>query len=236
MGRALTTIAFDADDTLWHNERFFHDTQAQFAALLQDHGDAEAIGTALLETERRNVGLYGFGVKGFTLSMLETATRLAGDDLPASAVREILDLGKTMLDHPVEILPGVIETLDALRDDYSLMVITKGDLFHQEGKLVQSGLQDYFAHVEIVSDKTAATYRTVFDRHGHGPARAMMIGNSLKSDILPALEVGSWAVHVPHDLTWELEHAEEPIEDLRYRRMATIDGVPDLVWLIEETS
>jgi putative hydrolase of the HAD superfamily len=126
------------------------------------------------------------------------------------AVREILSLGKAMLEHPVELLPGVVETLQALDDDYTLLVITKGDLFDQERKLIQSGLADHFAHVEIVSDKTPDTYRRIFDRHGQGTARAMMIGNSLKSDILPALEAGSWAVHVPHDLTWALEHADEP--------------------------
>ena len=227
--RPLTTIAFDADDTLWHNERFFQDSQQRFAELLDSFADADAVASALLAAERRNVGFYGFGVKGFTLSMLETATTLAGDDLPASAVREILSLGKTMLEHPVEILPGVIDTLDALHGDYTLMVITKGDLFDQERKLVQSGLADRFAHVEIVSDKTSQTYRNLFDRHGHGAGRAAMIGNSLKSDVLPALEAGSWAVHVPHDLTWALEHADEPAEHPRYRRAESVASVPILL-------
>jgi putative hydrolase of the HAD superfamily len=227
--RPLTTIAFDADDTLWHNERFFHDSQQRFAELLDPFADAEKVGQALTAAERRNIGFYGFGVKGFTLSMLETATTLAGDELPASAVREILSLGKAMLEHPVEILPGVVDALELLKDNYTLMVITKGDLFDQERKLVQSGLQDHFDHVEIVSDKTPDIYRRVFDRHGQGTARSMMIGNSLKSDILPALEAGSWAVHVPHDLTWALEHADEPADHPRYRRAGNLGSVPALI-------
>lgn len=227
--RQLTTIAFDADDTLWHNERFFQESQQRFAALLQHFADAETIDGELLAAERRNIGFYGFGVKGFTLSMLETATSLAGDALPASVVRDILALGKAMLEHPVELLPGVVETLQALQDDFTLLVITKGDLFDQERKLVQSGLADHFDHVEIVSDKTPDVYRRIFDRHGHGPARAMMIGNSLKSDVLPALEAGSWAVHVPHDLTWALEHAVEPADHPRYRRVGALDRLPALI-------
>lgn len=234
MSRHLTTIAFDADDTLWHNERFFHESQERFAALLDTWADAATVAEELVGAERRNVGVYGFGVKGFTLSMVETATALAGDDLPTSALQEILALGKAMLAHPVEILPGVIEALEALRPDYDLMVITKGDLFDQERKLVQSGLQDNFAHVEIVSDKTPETYRRVFDRHGQGPARAMMIGNSLKSDVLPALEAGCWAVHVPHELTWALEHAEEPSGHPRYLRAETLASLPALIGRIAE--
>ena len=227
--RSLTTIAFDADDTLWQNERFFQDSQQHFTTLLEPFADAERIETELLDAERRNIGFYGFGIKGFTLSMLETATTLCGDDLPPAMVREILTLGKEMLDHPVELLPGVVETLQALGDRYTLLVITKGDLFDQERKLVQSGLADHFDHVEIVSDKTPEVYRRVFDRHGQGPARGMMIGNSLKSDVLPALEAGCWAVHVPHDLTWALEHADEPVGHPRYRGASSLSVVPALV-------
>lgn len=227
--RALTTIAFDADDTLWHNERFFQESQQRFAELLDTFADAEKVEQALTNAERRNIGFYGFGVKGFTLSMLETATALAGDELPASAVREILSLGKAMLEHPVEILPGVIDALETLKGEYDLLVITKGDLFDQERKLLQSGLADHFTQVEIVSDKTPDTYRRIFDRHGQGTARSVMIGNSLKSDVLPALEAGSWAIHVPHDLTWALEHAEEPAGHPRYRRADTVGAVPALL-------
>ncbi|MAS03507.1 MAG: HAD family hydrolase [Ahrensia sp.] len=227
--RPLTAIAFDADDTLWHNERFFQDSQQRFTMLLEPFADPGRIDAELLAAERRNIGFYGFGIKGFTLSMLETATTLCGDDLPPAIVREILSLGKAMLDHPVELLPGVVETLQALGDHYTLLVITKGDLFDQERKLVQSGLADHFDHVEIVSDKTPEVYRRVFDRHGQGPARAMMIGNSLKSDVLPALEAGCWAVHVPHDLTWALEHSDEPTGHPRYRSVSGLSVIPALI-------
>jgi len=227
--RSLTTIAFDADDTLWHNERFFQESQQGFTKLLEEFADPERIEAELLDAERRNIGFYGFGIKGFTLSMLETATTLCGDRLPPAIVREILSLGKTMLEHPVELLPGVVETLQALADRFTLLVVTKGDLFDQERKLVQSGLADHFDHVEIVSDKTPEVYRRVFDRHGHGPSRGMMIGNSLKSDVLPALEAGCWAVHVPHDLTWALEHANEPTGHPRYRGVSSLSAIPALV-------
>lgn len=227
--RSLTTIAFDADDTLWHNERFFRDSEEQFAALLTDFADTETVTDTLLETERRTVHLYGFGVMGFALAMLETATSLAGDNLPASTVNQILALGKAMLDHPMEVFDGVEDTLKALGEDYALLVVTKGDLFHQERKLVQSGLQDLFDHVEIVSDKNADTYMRIFDRHGQGASRAMMIGNSLKSDIVPSLEAGSWGVYIPHAMTWSLEHADEPADHPRYRRVDTIAAIPEIV-------
>ena len=227
--RSLTAIAFDADDTLWHNERFFQDSQQRFTTLLKPFAEADKIEAQLLEAERRNIGFYGFGIKGFTLSMLETATMLCGDSLPPAIVRDILDLGKSMLDHPVDLLPGVVETLQALRDHYTLLVVTKGDLFDQERKLVQSGLAEYFDHVEIVSDKTPDVYRRVFDRQGQGPTRGMMIGNSLKSDVLPALEAGCWAVHVPHELTWALEHADEPAGHARYRSVSDLSVIPALI-------
>ena len=145
-----------------------------------------------------------------------------------------LELGKEMLAHPVMVFPHVAETLAALKADHTLLVITKGDLFDQERKLTESGLQDHFDHIEIVSDKTTDTYRNIFDRHGRGTSRAMMVGNSMRSDILPALEAGCWAVHVPHDLTWALEEAPEPQGNPRYRRMANIAAVPDLVRDIQQ--
>ena len=227
--RPLTAIAFDAGDTLWQNEQFFQDSQRRFTSMLEPFADADTVEAELLDAERRNIGFYGFGIKGFTLSMLETATMLCGDALPPSILRDILVLGKAMLDHPVDLLPGVVETLQALGDRYTLLVITKGDLFDQERKLVQSGLADYFDHVEIVSDKTPDVYRRVFDRQGQGPARGMMIGNSLKSDVLPALEAGCWAVHVPHELTWALEHADEPDGHTRYRSVSNLSFIPALI-------
>lgn len=231
MARALTTIGFDADDTLWQNEQFFRLTEERFAALLGAHGEAAEISGKLLEAERRNLAFYGFGIKGFVLSMIESAIEITGGQVPASAVAEILGWGREMLDHPVETLPLVRETLQALAGEYRLVLITKGDLFDQERKLAASGLGELFDAVEIVSDKTAATYERIFARHGDGAERAMMVGNSLKSDIWPALAAGAWAVHVPHELTWALEHAEEPMGKGRYRRLADLGG---LVGLIDE--
>ena len=218
----LTLIGFDADDTLWQNEQFFRMTEDRFVALLGAHGEAAEISGRLLEAEKRNLGFYGFGIKGFVLSMIETAIEVTKGQVSAAVIGEILAAGREMAAHPVETLPHARETLAALAGDYRLVLITKGDLFDQERKLAQSGLGDFFDAVEIVSDKKPATYDRVFARHGDGAGRAMMVGNSLKSDILPALEAGSWAVHVPHELTWALEHAEEPVGHGRYR------VIPDL--------
>jgi putative hydrolase of the HAD superfamily len=226
---AITTIGFDADDTLWQNERFFRLTEERFAALLGEHGEAAELTGKLLEAERRNLAFYGFGIKGFVLSMIESAIEITRGQVPTSAIAEILGWGREMLDHPVETLPHVRETLQALAGDYKLVLITKGDLFDQERKLAASGLGELFDAVEIVSDKNASTYERIFARHGDGARRAMMVGNSLKSDILPALAAGAWAVHVPHELTWALEHAEEPVGEGRYRKLVALGGLVGLV-------
>jgi putative hydrolase of the HAD superfamily len=229
MAPQLTTIGFDADDTLWQNEQFFKLTEARFVALLGEHGEAAEISGRLLEAEKRNLAFYGFGIKGFVLSMIETAIELTRGQVPASVIGEILATGREMSAHPVETLPHVRETLEGLAGDYRLVMVTKGDLFDQERKLAASGLGDLFDAVEIVSDKTASTYERVFARHGHGAPRAMMVGNSLKSDILPALAAGAWAVHVPHELTWALEHADEPDGQDRYRKLVDLGGLAGLV-------
>ncbi len=209
---AITTIGFDADDTLWQNEHFFRLTQERFASLLADHADPAMLGQRLLDAERRNLELYGFGIKGFVLSMIETAIEVTEGRVPGSVIAQILEAGREMLAHPVDLLPGRGETLEALTGRYRLVLITKGDLFDQERKIAASGLAELFDGIEIVSDKSPSSYERIFDRHGDGAARAMMVGNSLKSDVVPALEAGAWGVFVPHDLTWELEHAEEPVK------------------------
>jgi len=226
---SLTTIGFDADDTLWQNERFFRMNEAQFAQLLADHAPAEVLSARLLEAEKRNLSHYGFGIKGFTLSMVETAVEVTEGRVPARIIGEILAMGREMLSHPVETLPGVAETLRALSDGYRLVLITKGDLFDQERKLAASGLGDYFHGVEIVSDKNADTYRRVFARHGDGAERAMMVGNSLKSDVVPAIAAGAWGVYVPHELTWVLEHVEPPKDAARFREVVHLGEVEPLV-------
>jgi putative hydrolase of the HAD superfamily len=215
----LTTIGFDADDTLWQNERFFRFTEQRFTTLLADHGDDQAISKRLLEAERRNLKFYGYGIKGFTLSMIETALEVTDGRVEPKVIAEILAMGRDMLSHPIEPLPHVHETLADVAKAFRLVLITKGDLFDQERKLAQSGLGDYFSGVEIVSEKTTATYARTFQRHGDGPERAMMVGNSLKSDVVPAIAAGSWGVHVPHELTWELEHEVAPDGQARYRRL-----------------
>lgn len=225
----LSAIGFDADDTLWQNEIFYRMTEEHFATLLDGHADAETLPARLLEAERRNLDVYGFGIKGFVLSMIETAIEVTEGRVPATIIEEILKAGRNMLGHPVETLPHARETLEALAGRYRIILITKGDLFDQERKLAQSGLGELFDAVEIVSDKTPATYEWIFARHADGAECSMMVGNSLKSDVVPALEAGSWAVHVPHDLTWALEQAEEPVERPRYRRLAHLGELVDLV-------
>jgi putative hydrolase of the HAD superfamily len=225
----LTTIGFDADDTLWQNERFFRETEKRFAALLADHAREDQVLAALLEAERRNLGIYGFGIKGFTLSMIETAIDVTGGRVSGDIMGRILAAGRDMLAHPIETLPHVSETLEQLAGRYRLLLITKGDLFDQERKLEQSGLAGLFDAVEIVSDKRAETYRRIFARHGDGPAASMMVGNSLKSDVVPAIEAGGWGIHVPHELTWVLEHVEPPRAAPRFREIADLGELPELI-------
>lgn len=229
MRTGLSTIGFDADDTLWQNEQFFRLTEARFAELLAGHVEADHLQERLLEAERRNLGHYGFGIKGFTLSMIETAVEVTEGNVPAAVIGEILAAGREMLRHPVETLPHVRETLEELSGSFRLVMITKGDLFDQERKLAQSGLGDLFDAVEIVSDKNAATYERVFSRHGDGAERAMMVGNSLKSDIAPAIEAGSWGVYVPHELTWVLERIEAPDKHPRYRQIEHLGELRALI-------
>jgi putative hydrolase of the HAD superfamily len=201
-------IAFDADDTLWHNESVFSLTQRKVTELLSGYAPPEGLEARLLETERRNLGLFGYGVKGFTLSMIETALEVSEHAIPAAVIRRILDAGKAMLEHPVELLPGVQEVITALAAEHRLMIITKGDLFDQESKIARSGLAELFARIEIVSEKDVATYRRILARHDIAPERFVMVGNSVRSDILPVLALGGNAVHVPYVTTWALEQVE----------------------------
>jgi putative hydrolase of the HAD superfamily len=230
---SLTTIGFDADDTLWQNESFFRLTQERFAALLADHAEAGHLQARLLAAERRNLGHYGFGVKGFTLSMIETAIEITEGRVPALVIGEILSAGRDMLEHPIELLPHAREAVAELAGGYRVLLITKGDLLDQERKLAQSGLGDLFDGVEIVSDKTAPVYEAIFARHGSGASEAMMVGNSLKSDVLPVLAVGGWGVHVPHGLTWALEHAEPPLGHARFHTLKSLGDLPHLVEAIQ---
>ncbi|WP_126974904.1 HAD family hydrolase [Frigidibacter oleivorans] len=225
---AVTTVAFDADDTLWHNERFFKLTQARFAELLADHAPAEGLQDRLHAAETRNLARYGFGVKGFVLSMIETAIEVTEDRVPARVIRDILETGREMLDHPVELLPHAAEAVAAAAR-HRVLLITKGDLMHQEQKLARSGLGELFHGVEIVADKTPPVYARIFARHGEGAERALMVGNSMKSDVLPVIEAGGWGVFVPHDLVWDYERAEAPADHPRYRALTDLGGLGPLL-------
>jgi putative hydrolase of the HAD superfamily len=227
----IALICLDADDTLWHNEIWFRRVFERFAALLAPFATPDAIQPLLDETEHRNLGAYGYGAKGFILAMLETATEIAGDRLPPRTVRDILALGRDMLAHPVEALDGVAEALPALADRAPLVLVTKGDLHHQEAKLAASGFGAWFTGVEIVSDKQPETYARIFARYGADPAAALMAGNSVRSDILPVLEAGGWAALIPFELVWCHEAAEAPAGHPRYRELQRLDALAD--WIDE---
>ena len=221
------TIGFDGDDTLWHNESLFSMTQDRFRALLAHAADPTDLDRRLLEAERANLRVYGYGIKGFVLSMIETAIAVTDGNVAARDLQSLIDFGKAMLDHPVELLPGVAEVVEALASRYRLVLITKGDLFDQESKIARSGLSELFHAVEIVSEKDPATYRRVMDRHGIDPARFLMVGNSVRSDILPVLETGAHPVHIPYAITWAHEEAEVP--DDHYRRLDSVRELPALL-------
>lgn len=222
------TLAFDADDTLWHNETLYAETQEAFRALLRPFHDDAWIDARLHETEMRNLGRYGYGVKGFTLSMIETALELTEERLDGTGVRRILELGQAMLARPVEPLPGVAEVLAELAPAFDLMLITKGDLFDQETKLAKSGLGHHFSRVEIVSEKDETTYAALLRRHGLRPGAFTMVGNSVKSDILPVLALGGRAVHIPYHLTWAHEVVASPVES-PFPVLASIRDLPALL-------
>ena len=234
----LTTIGFDADDTLWHNERFFRVTQDRFAELLQDHTppdlDRLALERRLLAAEKRNLGRYGYGVKGFTLSMIETAIEVTDQQVPAAVIQELIVAGQMMLSYPIDLLPHAQEAVTQLAANHRVVLITKGDLLDQERKLAQSGLGDLFDAVEIVSEKTPEVYQEIFNRHGDGIARAMMVGNSMRSDVVPPITAGGWGTYVPHGEIWELEHAEPPEASPRYNAIADLSQLPQLVSRIEK--
>jgi putative hydrolase of the HAD superfamily len=206
---SLRVLAFDGDDTLWHNESRFHLTQAALRDLLHRHVPDADVDGHLFEMEMRNLGLYGYGVKAFTLSMLETAIKLTDSRIPAADLQVILEWGKSMLTEPTELLDGVHETLLDVSARHSLLLITKGDLFDQESKLARSGLADLFTGVEILSDKTVDSYSSLLKRRDIKPEEFVMVGNSLRSDIVPVVALGARAVHIPYPVTWGHEQVPE---------------------------
>jgi putative hydrolase of the HAD superfamily len=223
-------IGFDADDTLWHNENIFERVHERYYTLLARHHDAATVERALFATEMRNLELYGYGIKGFMLSSIETAIELTKGKISTGEVREILALGREMLNHPVELLDGAREALEILAPRYRLVLITKGDLRDQERKLAKSGIAAFFNVIEIVSEKDSRTYERIFQRHGIDPARFLMVGNSVKSDILPVLALGGSGVHVPYRITWGHERAETPpASDGRFFTAATLRELPGII-------
>jgi putative hydrolase of the HAD superfamily len=228
----IEVVAFDGDDTLWHSESHFVDAHQRFCALLAPYVDDPArIDDQVVATERQNLALYGYGSKAFTLSLIETAIMLTEGRVTANEISAILELGKRLLDHPVELLDGVEEVVDVMAGSgLRMIIVTKGDLFHQEAKVAGSGLADRFERVEIVSEKDVRTYRRVMEAVGVEPDRFFMIGNSVKSDVLPVVELGGHAAHLPYMYTWEFEHvADADAAQQGYHELGSIRELPALV-------
>jgi putative hydrolase of the HAD superfamily len=218
----IKVIAFDADDTLWVNEPYFVETEQKFCALLEDYLPHHTVGQELFKTEMQNLSLYGYGVKGFMLSMVETALRVSNKTAGMEVIEKAIEYGKDLLGKPIELLDGVEEVLNALKDRYRLVVATKGDLLDQERKLKKSGIEHYFHHIEIMSDKQVADYQKLIHHLDIQPSQFLMLGNSLKSDVLPVLAVGGHAVHVPFHTTWAHEKVEHKIEHENFRQIETV--------------
>ncbi len=223
----IDVIAFDADDTLWHNEHIYLNTHEKFKQLLRQYHHEEWIDQRLHETEIRNLQHFGYGIKGFTLSMIETAIELSEGRVSVNEIQAIIEFGKEMLQAPVELLDGAAETIAHLAESYELMLITKGDLFDQETKIARSGLGDYFSRIEVVSEKDVETYKRLTAKHGIAPPRFLMVGNSLKSDILPVIAMGGQAVYIPYRTTWIHERvADEELEAKEYKTIQHISFLP----------
>lgn len=221
----IKVIAFDADDTLWVNEPYFQETEKQFCALLEDYLPHHSVAQELFKTEMANLALYGYGVKGFMLSMIETALKVSGNTLNTGIIEKTLRYGKELLERPIEMLEGVEETLQALAGRYRLVVATKGDLLDQERKLKKSGIEHYFHHTEIMSDKQEKDYLKLVKHLDIPPSAFLMIGNSLKSDVLPVLAIGGHGVHVPYHTTWAHEQVTHQIEHTNFKQLTHISEI-----------
>lgn len=232
--RKISTIAFDADDTLWRNEEIFKEAQAHFINMLLDYHDRDFIQSHLERVQIRNIAAFGYGVKGFTLSMIETAIELTEGRILGHDIHSIIELSKEMLAAPITLLPHVKETLIALQEDYQLMAITKGDLLDQEGKFARSDIAELFDYIEIVSEKKPETYENILTQYQINKHEFLMIGNSLKSDILPVLDIGATAIYVPYHSTWVHEQVDETTLR-KYEPLVQFQHVGELIpWLSEE--
>lgn len=225
----IKVIAFDADDTLWVNEPYFKEIEEKFCDLLEDYLPRHTLVKELFRTEINNLQLYGYGVKGFMLSMIETALRVTNNTLSIEVIEKAIGYGKELLQKDIELLDGVEEVLKALQGKYRLVVATKGDLLDQERKLKKSGLEHYFHHIEIMSDKQEADYRKLIKHLDIKPAEFLMMGNSLKSDVLPVLAIGGHGIHIPYHTTWAHEHVEHKVEHENFKQVEHIREVQPLL-------
>ena len=219
---SIQVIAFDADDTLWVNETYFREAEDKLCALLEDYLPHHSVAKELFYTELQNIPHYGYGVKGFMLSMIETALRVSDKKIDPLVIEKAIQYGKDLLDKPIELLDGIEEVLHQLKKKYRLVVATKGDLLDQERKLKKSGLAEYFHHIEIMSDKREADYRKLIGHLDIDPVHFLMIGNSLKSDVLPVLAIGGHAIHIPYHTTWAHEQIDHAVEHVNFRELASV--------------
>lgn len=225
----IKIIAFDADDTLWHNENYFQEAEHRFCELLENYLPIHSTERELLHTEISNIQLYGYGVKAFMLSMIETAIRISDKTLPVEAVEKIIAIGKELLEKPVELIDGVEDVLKFTHGRYRLVMATKGDLLDQERKLKKSGLEKYFHHIEIMSEKAEGDYQKLIRHLDIPPEEFLMIGNSIKSDVLPVLNLGGHAFHIPYHITWGHEKVEAKIENEKFQQLISIRDVKDML-------
>ncbi len=228
-------IAFDADDTLWENEKYYHDGQDLLAELLAPYHPADVVEMELLKTETSNLSWYGYGIKAFGLSMMETAIRLSNGAVGSYEINALIRHLRSMLEQPAELLPGVLETLQVLKPDYRLMVITKGDLLDQERKLANSRLENFFEAYEVVSDKQDGMYAKILKRHAIEPGEFLMVGNSLRSDVLPVVKIGGFGVYVPHQFTWAHEEVSDAsTEPEGYVQIHSIKELPEILESLQQ--
>jgi len=225
----ITAIGLDADDTLWHSENHFAVTEERFGELVGPWVEGEEAAERLLDRERANLRIFGYGVKGFTLSMIETAVEVSDGRVGADAVQQIIDWGKDMMAHPVELLSGVAETIEELRRSHRLVLITKGDLFHQETKIAESGLAPHFEAIEILSEKSPEQYRRVLGRAGIDPGGFAMVGNSLRSDVQPVIDIGGHGIHIPYGILWGHERVEAEPVGPTFHRLDCFADLPELL-------
>ncbi len=221
----IKVIAFDADDTLWVNEPYFRETEKEFCSLLKEYLSEDLINNELLKTEINNISIYGYGIKGFTLSMIETASKITNNSVNSELINRIISLGKEMLNKPVEVLDGVEKLLKKLNGDYRVVMATKGDLLDQERKLIKSGLEKHFHHIEVMSDKKSTDYEKLLKHLDCSPEHFLMVGNSVKSDVIPVLEVGAKAIHVPFHTTWSHEEVNGSLDKYDFIEVENISEI-----------